>query len=79
MKNLGWSWKFKEATLSGLSDRISWSNNISLANSKLSIKDVQLSDAGFYECKIENDFGFHSRTIELKVKSKNSNYKFKKK
>ena len=66
---LNWTWQFENTHINTTQiDKYSIeSTNIS---SVLTIKNVLLTDRGYYYCSVSNSLGSHSRNITLRVKSK---------
>ena len=68
-ENLTWTWSFKSYT-----NNISNSGNYQIAtnpnaSSTLTIKSISGADKGDYICTVSDIYGYHSRTISLRVKS----------
>jgi hypothetical protein len=67
--NITWRWLFNGQRYLDPTDRVTITNSPS-TQTKLSIKEVQLAEKGFYECQVTNEFGQTSARINVNVKSK---------
>ena len=67
-QNINWTWKFKNKTISQRTCT-AFINSNNTESSRIFNETPLIAD-GMYECIATNQFGFFSRTIYLKVKSK---------
>jgi hypothetical protein len=77
LNNITWRWSFNNGQGPKVlepSSRVSITNTnppiTPNTNSRLSIKEIMLTEKGFYECMVMNDYGQTSNTINVNVKSK---------
>ena len=66
-QTITWTWSFKGVNLPA-SDKYKFDNNNT--QSKVTITGLTMNDRGDYFCKASNSYGYHNRSIALKVKSK---------
>ena len=65
---LNWTWQFENTPIN-ISQIDKYSIESTNTSSILTIKNLLLTDRGYYYCTVSNSLGSHSRNITLRVKS----------
>ena len=65
---LNWTWQFENTPIN-TTQNDKYSIESTNMSSILTIKNLVLTDRGYYYCNVSNSLGSHSRNITLRVKS----------
>lgn len=69
--NLTWTWLYNDLPYNVSNDRVAITGIDSSPSyqSRLSIRQIDFDQRGFYQCVLTNAFGTHSRRIQVNVRS----------